>query len=105
MCVCVHVCVCVCMCVCVCVLQNIVALVQYAGFEIYILNPDGNLTLNVQRSDTIEEIKYRIQEMKGHLSFEQTLIYNGEELEDMYFLSHYNIVKHATIELVIESKG
>ena len=35
--------------------------------------------------------------MKGHLSFEQTLIYNGEELEDVYFLNHYNIVKHATI--------
>ena len=63
------------------------------------------LALEVQPSETVEDVKMKLQEKENVDADHQRLVFAGKELEDSQTIGSYAIAGEATLEMLFKMAG
>jgi hypothetical protein len=66
---------------------------------------DQTMTISMEPTSTILELKKQILYQEGLPLLEQRLIFSGKQLQDHYRLMDYNVKHHSTLHLVLRLHG
>ena len=76
------------------------------GMQLFVKTLTGRtMTVNVEGTSTVAELKEKITEREGIPAEQQRLVFAGKCLEDDRVLSDYNIQKESTINLLLRLRG
>jgi ubiquitin C len=82
------------------------ALIATGSMQIIVKTLTGKtITMKVKGSDTIDNVKNKLQVLEGIPPDQQRLLFNSTELEDAQTISDYNIQEGTTLYLVLRLSG
>ena len=71
--------------------------------QIYVRFPDNRtITLDVEPSNSIDDVRAKIQDKEGIPPNRQRLIFDGQELAYYRILSYYNIVMNSMLHIFLK---